>query len=91
MHRRRLEAGGCALSQRSVEDAAQGEEPGERGGAPEINVSSSRSRPREDASIPDAPISRPVHNTGRTISHRVLGRLHRQYSRIQVLTPPVLF
>ena len=30
----RVEADGCALSQRAVEDVAQVEEPGERGGAP---------------------------------------------------------
>ena len=29
----RIEADGCALSQRAVKDVAQGEEPGERGGA----------------------------------------------------------
>ena len=30
----RVEADGCSLSQRAVEGVAQGEEPGERGGAP---------------------------------------------------------
>ena len=30
----------------------------------------------------DSPISRPVHHTGRIISHPVLSGLHHQYSRI---------
>jgi hypothetical protein len=30
----------------------------------------------------DSPVSRPVHRTGRIISHPILGGLHHQYSRI---------
>jgi hypothetical protein len=29
----------------------------------------------------DSPVSRPVHRTGRIISHLILGGLHHQYSR----------
>src|SRR5262249_16422224 len=38
----------------------------------------------EDAPLPDedAPVSRPIQNTGRIISHAILGGLHLHYVRI---------